>query len=333
MDIIESKSCEIKEHDNVIYLKTTSQVFHLDFVLPLGEEVKLIPDKRNAKKYYYLAPIFLFLIALAILVPFLKGGSVQEKELQPEITPVVIRAEPPKTVTPIEKPKEEIPQETKHQALDEKAKVQKVLTQNLGFLKLLGKKDLSKAVTGGLPTDVKDATVGAGAGGGAGSGGQLLSGLGQGLRKTTVGNTGMAGLGGIGTKGAGGGLGGYGETDLSSGAGRAISTVPLSQDAVIEGGLDRSLIQATILRYLSQVRACYEEGLKRRPEILGQVTMNFAVNGQGGVNYSRVLRSSLGDRDVESCISMRMMTWKFPTPKGGVNVKVSYPFMLRPMRQ
>lgn len=61
--------------------------------------------------------------------------------------------------------------------------------------------------------------------------------------------------------------------------------------------------------------------------------MNFEVNGQGGVNYSRVLRSSLGDRDVESCISMRMLTWKFPTPKGGVNVKVSYPFMLRPMRQ
>lgn len=228
MDIIESKSCEIKEHNNVIYLKTTSQVFHLDFVLPVTDDVNLIPDKTNNKKYYYLAPIFLFLIALAILVPYLKGGSTQEKELQPEIAPVVIRAEPPKTVTPIEKPKKEIPQETKHQALDEKAKAQKVLTQNLGFLKLLGKKDLSKAVTGGLPTDVKDATAGAGAGGGAGSAGQLLSGLGQGLRKTTVGNTGMAGLGGIGTKGAGGGLGAYGETDLSSGAGRAISTVPLS---------------------------------------------------------------------------------------------------------
>jgi hypothetical protein len=156
--------------------------------------------------------------------------------------------------------------------------------------------------------------------------------MGQGLRKTTVGNTGMAGLGGIGTKGAGGGLGGYGETDYGSGAGRSISTVPLSQDATVEGGLDRSVISATIMRYLSQVRACYEEGLKNKPELIGQVTMNFEINGSGNLTFARVQRSSLGDRGVEQCISTRMMTWKFPTPKGGVNVKVSYPFMLRPVK-
>ena len=99
-----------------------------------------------------------------------------------------------------------------------------------------------------------------------------------------------------------------------------------------KGGEARSQIQATIMRYLSQVRACYEEGLKRNQALIGQVTMNFEVNSTGALNFSRVQRSSLNDRPVEDCISAKMLNWKFPQPRGGVNVKVSYPLMLRPVK-
>ena len=87
-----------------------------------------------------------------------------------------------------------------------------------------------------------------------------------------------------------------------------------------------------ILRYLSQVRACYEEGLKRNQALLGQVTMAFVVGGQGQVNSANVQRSSLNDRPVEDCIQMKMLSWKFPQPRGGKPVPVSYPFMLRPVK-
>ena len=290
----------------------------------LKSEVIAKPKKTRVSN---LVPSLVGCLILAGMTAFLilrstPNNEAKVQDLPPEILPVVVQSFQPKIKVSEVEPK--------NQALDKKQKVQKALTQNLGFLKLMGRKDLKKA-TGGLPTDAAHTTAGAGPGGDAGSGGELLVGLGQGLHKTTVGNSGMSGLGGLGTKGAGGGAGGYGDTDMGSGAGRSISAIPLMQDSVVTGGLDRSLIQATILRYLSQVRACYEEGLKRKADLIGQVTMDFEISGRGTINYSRVQRSSLGDRDVENCISSRMTTWKFPLPRGGVNVKVSYPFMLRPV--
>ena len=154
----------------------------------------------------------------------------------------------------------------------------------------------------------------------------------RGLHQTTLGNTGLSGLGGVGTKGAGGGMGGYGDTAFGGVGSGTLSAIALAKDAKIDEGLDKSQIQATIMRYLSQVRACYEEGLKRNQALIGQVTMNFEVNGGGNLNFARVQRSSLNDRPVEDCISQKMMNWKFPQPRGGVNVKVSYPFMLRPVK-
>ncbi|MEQ1877915.1 MAG: AgmX/PglI C-terminal domain-containing protein [Bdellovibrionia bacterium] len=330
-----AQGCTIAPNGKNWNVVTKDGRFELSFIEATHQFTPVLVQvaKDEESKIWNALPLVacVLLIVLAIAVPGLFEKSEQVAEKPPEALPVVVQLEN-RTVVPIEKPKPpEKPQEQKNQALDKTAKMKKALTQNLGFLKLMGRKDLKKAM-GGLPTNVPEASAGAGPGGKEGSGGELLVGLGKGLRRTTVGNTGLAGLGGIGTKGAGGGLGGYGETDYGSGAGQSISTIPLSKEAVIEGGLDRALIIATIMRYLSQVRACYEEGLKHRPNIIGSVTMNFEINGTGGVNFSRVSRSSLGDKEVEECISTRMMHWNFPAPKGGVNVGVSYPFMLRPGR-
>ncbi|RYZ78956.1 MAG: AgmX/PglI C-terminal domain-containing protein [Proteobacteria bacterium] len=38
---------------------------------------------------------------------------------------------------------------------------------------------------------------------------------------------------------------------------------------------------------------------------------------------------SMNSKIIEDCIVMRLKTWQFPLPQGGVDVKVSYPFVLR----
>lgn len=245
-----------------------------------------------------------------------------------EVAPVTIQMLPEKAVVVPKLHTEALPKEIVKAV--PKQEVRRAIQQNLGFLGLLGKKELTKAL-GGMPTALKDASAGAGAGGKEGSGGELLVGLGAGVKRTTVGNSGVAGLGGIGTKGAGGGAGGYGNSMVGSGEGKGLSTVPLSQDMVLEGGLDRSVIQATIAKYLSQVRACYEDGLRNSPGLTGTVTMAFEILGAGSVQSPRVARTSLGNPGVEGCISRSMMNWKFPKPLGGVTVKVAYPFLLRPV--
>lgn len=216
-----------------------------------------------------------------------------------------------------------------------------MVTQELGFLSLVGDPNLKKAL-GGTPLELKEVSPGVGPGGLSGSGGELLVGLGEGVKKTTVGNTGVSGLGGIGGTGPGGGEGGKGFSLLGSGgvgnylngvgSGRSLSDVVLAKDIILEGGLSRNVIQATIAKYLSEIRACYENGLIKNPGLTGQVDMHFEITASGSLQAIHVLKSTLHENGVESCMANRMVHWAFPKPLGGVVVKVNYPFLLRPVK-
>ena len=104
-----------------------------------------------------------------------------------------------------------------------------------------------------------------------------------------------------------------------------------AEEIYLEGGLERAVIQATIAKYLNEIRACYETGLRKVPGLNGTVSMFFEITGSGSVGTSRVSKSSLGNNDVEQCMSTRLKTWQFPQPRGGVTVRVTYPFLLRPV--
>ncbi len=295
------------------------------FTLSPMEEIKKLPISAGLNARDTLPLITTLSVALLVAI----GFALFPKSRIGDDVPVIVEQMIVKIQQEKQKPVDMTSVLDKIPEIKKQADVTKrAINQKLGFLGLLGRKDLKLAV-GGAPTRLKDASPGAGAGGNAGSGGELLVGLGQGLKRTTVGNSGVSGLGGVGTKGAGGGAGGYGTSSIGSGEGRTLSSVAQSQDLILEGGLDRSVVQATIAKYLSQVRACYETGLKKNPGLGGQVTMAFEIGGDGDLDFARVQRSSLDDREVEGCISQKMLSWKFPKPRGGVKVKVSYPFVLR----
>lgn len=281
-------------------------------------------EQDNDRGFQIALAAALSLFLLFMLLP--KGEAPKQDELR-IIEQVTVQLQPEKQEA-VKIPQDVLPNLPKELAQNEKVK--RAIKQDLGFLGMIGKKDLKKAL-GGMPTNMKDVTAGAGPGGKEGSGGEVLMGLGEGLKRVTVGNSGMKGLGGIGTKGAGGGAGGYGNAMVGSGEGKALSAMPLSGEMVLEGGLAKPAIQATIAKYLSQVRACYERGLKSAPGITGTVTMGFEIGAAGQVNTASVKKTTLGNPEVEGCVSRAMLGWQFPKPVGGVNVKVSYPFLLRPM--
>jgi hypothetical protein len=74
---------------------------------------------------------------------------------------------------------------------------------------------------------------------------------------------------------------------------------------------------------------CYEKGLQVQSGLSGRVGINWVINGGGNVSVASVGSSSLKNAQVEGCIVNHLRTWKFPHPVGGVNVKVSYPFVLK----
>lgn len=320
----------LAQNDHTWKLSTESGDFFLT-----REETPLNPLRANLKEadrderlWVWIFAGLLLLIAIGVgVLPRAQHTNTREP---PVIEPMMVRITPEKQKTVTVNAPESLREIPKNLQTPQ-AQARRAVAQNLGFIGLVGKKDLTRAL-GGAKTALENASAGAGPGGNEGSGGELLVGLGQGVKRTTVGNSGVAGLGGIGTKGVGGGQGGYGNTSVGSGEGRALSAMALSQDMVLEGGLDRSVIQAAIVKYLSQVRACYEQGLARNAGLSGQVTVAFEIGPQGLLNSSKIARSSLGDSGVEGCITQKMMSWVFPKPLGGVNVKVSYPFLLKPMK-
>lgn len=199
--------------------------------------------------------------------------------------------------------------------------------KRMGALQALGSLNKSKQM-GGLNLGAANTTAGPGLGGTEGSGGTQTSLYARGLTSAPLGAGGrVEGAGGYGTKGKGGGQAGYGKMTMVGSTGAA--PVGLSQEAVFDSGLDRDQIAAVINRNLGQVRFCYEQGLQGSPDLNGRVAVDFVIGGNGAVKTASVANTSLNSKLVEDCILLRLKSWKFPLPQGGVDVKVSYPFVLR----
>ena len=138
-------------------------------------------------------------------------------------------------------------------------------------------------------------------------------------------------LGGVGTKGRAGGTGDFKDgTALAGGnVGSGDIVAMVDDETVIEGGLDRDVIAEVIRRNLGQIRYCYERQLSSNPDLYGKILVKFTIGAGGEVSEQRVDNSTLKSAMVEGCIMRRMAAWKFPEPKGGTQVKVSYPFLFK----
>ena len=135
------------------------------------------------------------------------------------------------------------------------------------------------------------------------------------------------GLARIGTNGIGGGLADYGEGRgaIKGKASAAIGMLPGKPD--VQGEIDPELIRKVVHDHRAQIRACYEQELNAKPKLAGKLTTAWTIDPQGLVTESHVSDSTLSDGNVERCVTSRIKTWRFPLPKGGGEVFVTYPFL------
>ena len=134
------------------------------------------------------------------------------------------------------------------------------------------------------------------------------------------------GVGAIEGNQTGGGRG-AGDFGLKESKGREI-TIEERDLYLLQDGLDPDVIAARIRKYLPQIQACYEEGLRRSPALLGTVHVAFVIQGNGSVKDQTVTESSLNHKATEACMMEKIGGWEFPKPRGGGTVGVNYPFML-----
>lgn len=101
-------------------------------------------------------------------------------------------------------------------------------------------------------------------------------------------------------------------------------------DTVVEGGLSKKTVGRVLQSNRANILNCYNKELTNNPEAQGLVLTKIDITNSGKVAAVSVLQSDLGDVDFENCIISTIKRWKFPTPRGGKEVRVSHPFRFSP---
>lgn len=96
----------------------------------------------------------------------------------------------------------------------------------------------------------------------------------------------------------------------------------------VSGRLPPEVIQRIVRMNFGRFRACYEEGLRRDPDLAGRVSVRFVIARDGLVSNASS-GGTLGDAAVERCITRSFYSLTFPKPEGGI-ITVSYPLVFTP---
>lgn len=142
-------------------------------------------------------------------------------------------------------------------------------------------------------------------------------------------DTERAGGGSVAVVGGGGAGGGSGAGSAAGGGEGGGSDAPgPSPDAGAPGVLGAEAIRGVVREHREQLGFCFAWQLHQHPELGGQITMEFVIDGSGHVAEARVADDTVEDETVARCFVSVTRRMEFPPPEGGGTVTVRYPFRL-----
>ena len=144
-------------------------------------------------------------------------------------------------------------------------------------------------------------------------------------RAGSGGGRGGAGTAGAGVGGGGGGGGGVGRAQV-----RIAAPAPIAGDAATAGATrSAGALMAVVQRHAAAVRFCYNRLLARKPGSSGQVVVRLTVAADGAVSEANVVRSTLGDADLDACVLGQAREWRF-APAEEAKFTFDVPFVFTP---
>jgi len=134
---------------------------------------------------------------------------------------------------------------------------------------------------------------------------------------------------GVSTAGVGGGkaVSGIGSVAGAKAGGQGVGLI--EEEGEVSGGLDREVIAQYIRQQIGQILYCYERQLSASPDLFGKLAVRFTIKADGRVDSQKIGESTLKNASVEGCVLSKVGQWKFPTPEGGTQVIVTYPFFFK----
>lgn len=257
----------------------------------------------------------LALVALGVAVaPPAQAVGVVERS--PELIGVVLRAVPP-SLPSSNKPTSPVGRPATRQESRERRPTQRMDRREIAEISGIfsGHDGSNEWVSSELPEGLSAAARSLVIGTVSGPGGEGLGPRGD------LGGGEAEALTGFGPSGRGFGPGGPGGPGKEEGVLRSSP-----EERVTLGALRPDQIDEVVQRNLSQIRYCYQRELQRSPELAGKVSVRFTIARDGTVSAARA-SGSLESDAVTGCITRRFLQMRFPEPRGGGIVVVSYPFV------
>jgi TonB family protein len=229
-----------------------------------------------------------------------------------------------KKATEEKKPAESAEQQAARKAARAAAVAKAV--QSKGILKVLGA--LGPGTGSGAVADVF------GAGGGMSDVASALSGAGgvavatdpgAGGGRKGGGQGGAASIGALAT--SGGGAVGYGAKSEV----KVTGSVAAEEAEIDSAEIDQSKLGAFIKARMGLIKACYENALKRNPNLKGKIVIRFTILETGGLTDIEVAGNSMGAADVASCITATMRSWRTQFKPSSPST-VEFPFVFNPVQ-
>lgn len=100
----------------------------------------------------------------------------------------------------------------------------------------------------------------------------------------------------------------------------------IARPPILDGGLDREIVQRVVRQHRGELKACYENELQKNKSLQGEMVIKFTISGKGEVIAAVKQSSDLKSATLETCVTQRIRRWIFPEPRGGGIVVVKYPF-------
>lgn len=98
--------------------------------------------------------------------------------------------------------------------------------------------------------------------------------------------------------------------------------------ATTPGGLEREVIHEEILRVQAHVRFCYEQLISVH-QVEGKVQFAWRIGPDGLVEEAEVQEDEIGVKSLNACIRDVVLRMKFPPPRGGGTVNVTFPWIFK----
>jgi len=175
--------------------------------------------------------------------------------------------------------------------------------------------------------------------GGVGNLDQVLGGV-SGLQSASSGSRRSV----LGARSTGGGAGAAGIDDLIEGGVGQSGSVSIKRRGKFSIKMDKGSVSgkgsksanrsadaigSVVNKHADAIENCYKKEARINPNLKGSVSMQFTILPNGKVSNVRVLKSTLRNKKVESCVQRRIRSWRFPTidkKEGNVTFRQKYIF-------